>query len=379
MSYLKNSNSTQSLSNSLSSRPKIFSPFVPTIESSSFFPPDNYIIEKNKKSRDENDYHDKPNRSLHEADRNSSKVSKIDRKPIIDMTIDIGDDDNRKILIFEGEQALHIARKFCEENSLNQNCAGLIANEIQHQIDNYYGKKEKEVQKDDNSKNIKKNNTKKLTPSFSSKSFKEGPLSSETESENSNTFKKVRRSVGNKSNRSLSNNLKTPSHTSHHPKDLDINTNIDRKENFISKNKNKLIQTPKNSSKVGLKKMPAEKKEETYTFQPKINKNKKPPLETQEKTYNRLYNLHKGKSNKRSNAEEEWVNGNYSFKPETNCLEDRNEGNMSKRNIIERQIEKMHLTALKTEKIKKEKEEFFKNYDPKTGQKLFEPRFSKDK
>lgn len=390
MSYIKNLNSTQSLTNFSVSRPKIFAPFVPTIESSSFFPPDNYITKKNQTTNDINNLiNDNPSgkvsKHFHEVDKNLNKMNTIARKPIIDMTIDIGDNDNRKILIFEGEQAFMIATRFCEENSLNQKCAELIATEIQHQIDNYHYKKKKEELQDENSKNIKKNRPKKLNPSFSSKSFKEGPLSSESENENRNSSWKERKLNGNRSNRSLSNftniNLNTPKQTVQYskPKGPGSNTNTDKKENFISKNMNNLISTPKNSSQIYLKKMPEEKKEETYTFHPKINKYKKAPIESQEKTYNRLYNLHKEKANRRSNAEEEWVSGNFSFKPETNCQDDRIEGMMTKKNIIERQIEKMQLNSIKTEKIKKEKEEFFNNYDPKTGQKLFEPRFSKDK
>lgn len=152
------------------SKTPIFSPFKPTYEFPNKF--DNSKIPS----------------SINKLNKSSS-LKNLKSQPIIDMTIDIGQNDNRKLLIYENDEPKELAIKFCEDNDLNMKCVGLICSEIEKNIKNYW----------------KKRGGIKLKNWLTSREFKEGDISSENENKRGSSARFERKSsVKRKKNRGKS-------------------------------------------------------------------------------------------------------------------------------------------------------------------------------
>lgn len=269
-------------------------------------------------------------------DLKTQQQLKYKRKPIIDMVIDIGGNIEKRLLIYEGAESSSLARQFCIENNLDLRCCSLISREIEKQIMNYYVRQGSEVKKNKKKQNslhnIDKNHEKKLKKNLSVKSFKEDLSSDSDFSEHSKS----------KRGKSARINAKT-------------------KKEFT-----KARQIPIDSKE----------EEQNYSFKPKINgpnslfyENTDP----KQKRYEQLYSKHLAKQKKKSKVLDEYISQTCTFHPEIN--------NTSSKNIREKKEvgDRLHEFSQKWEKNRKERELFEKNYDLKTGQKLYHPVIKKDK
>ena len=308
----------------LSSTPKsrIFSPFIPSHKAKAPFEPDSFLLNL------------------------PSKTAR--KRPIIDMTIDIGGDIEKKVLIFEGDESSSLARAFCIENRLDLQCCELISQEIERQIMGYYEKKATELKKKGEVPQRKKHkslhfeqNDKKLKKHRSLKSFKEDFSEKYLSSSSENEAEKL---------------------DEKHAKTMKKMENSKNKEKF-----NKLSRLQEI----------AKKNEEECTFHPKINGPNSLFYEetsnnSSQKRFEKLYSTHKQNQQKRSKVLEEFVEETCTFQPEINR-------NMKKPAKKEELVDRMYGVQKKWDKNREEREKFEKNYDLKTGQKLFQPVIKKDK
>ena len=287
-------------------KPKIFSPFIPAHQPNTFNDPNELVVPLNIPQK--------------------STKSPTKKRPIIDMTIDIGGNTERKIMIFEGDDCKSLARQFCIENNLDLRCCELISQEIEKQIKGYYEKKGQEIRQ-----KIKTNNP---------------PRKKQKSLHNVNEdSKKLKKNLSVKSFREDS--------------DDEFHT---KSEKNIGKF-NKLTEFPS-------------RKESNYSFKPKING--PGSLFYDEggdgKRYETLYAKHKQKQVKTSRVLDEFIAETCTFKPEINA-------NKEKRNKAKTPdvSDRLYDTRKQWDKNREEREIMEKNYDMKTGQKLFAPVIKKDK
>lgn len=266
-------------------------------------------------------------------------------RPIIDMTIDIGNNSDRKLFIYENDDSGSLARQFCISNGLDLRCCDLIAQEIEKQINTYYDQKSKQINKSKPKFN--------KTPSKIQRTKHKSLHETNENPQDVKTKKKLRKAPSVKSFKEDS--------FSEDERSLSVNNRHYSKGKF-----NKL------------KEFPSQKDEnQTCTFKPKINGPNSPFYEDNigEKRYEKLYSKHKERINKHSKVVDEFINETCSFKPEINK---KYKGNVAKGGISkvsDRLYEFQHVF----ERNRSERENFERNYDLKTGQKLFNPVIKKDK
>lgn len=313
----------------LTNKPRIFSPFIPSFPGNEkAFEPD-FLLDIGSHINE----------------------NPIKKKPIIDMTIDIGGNVEKKVLIYEGEDSSSLARQFCIDNNLDLRCCSLISQEIEKQIMNYYEKKGLEAKKNNKKliqnathqrkkqkslHNVDKNPKRKLTKNLSVKSFKEDLSSNSSEQE------------------------------LYIEKPAIIPKKYSKKKSNSKKEFHKLNEFPQNN------------KEEIYSFKPKINgpsslfyENTDP----KEKRYEKLYSKHMEKQKKKSKILDEFINETCTFHPEINESSTSQIRKGKGKDVGDR----LHEFSQKWENNRKEREKFEQNYDLKTGQKLFQPVIKKDK
>ena len=382
-------------------KPRIFAPFVPSHKSNNLQTLDNQALN--------------PDFLL-----NLQSTKPIKRKPIIDMTIDIGGNIERKILIFEGDESSSLARQFCIDNRLDLQCCELITQELERQISGYYEKKALEIKKKpEKATNSQRQKHKslhsfdkkdhKLKKNLSVKSFKEDisqrNLSSSSEGSRDNLVDnkdiKIRSSDNKiKNDKILKNHknsknggicLNIPSNKNNAGSGLIRNNNIASaryNKTDISRNKGKnevsevitnhmLNKNEKLNKFNQLTELP-KKKDEECTFKPKINGPKSPFYDDSNgggKRYEQLYDKHKERQKKHSRVMEEFIEETCSFQPEIN----KSSKTPNNINNKEELIDKLYNTQKVWDRNREERAKIERNYDLKTGQKLFNPVIKKDK